>query len=992
MSTTPISNIDIKFSLHVKAVLFLIVSLVIQGNLSAQLSCGTQEPTTAEVKYTLEVIDQIAVQRSSAMKWMPIRVHRLASNNGSGAISTSDINQAIATLNRKFAAINVSWYIADMQTIPSNKYHNLNLDTERLGLIQEYVTPDAVNIFFANELEKSGNGLCGYASYPSDNVASLAVFASNSCTNNLATANLAHEFGHFFNLFHTFRGTSNSNIDQHAEHVPRSGDQANCAHTGDLLCDTDADPLCSMSTNCEYVGDEYDQYGNKYVPPIGNIMTYYNKSCGAEFSGMQLTRMEQALQIRLQHTAYDLQGAAYNQVNNPSELKASIGGNYGIALQWKDNANNETGYFIERSKDYGQTFLPITQGGVGENEHTFVDYSAKADIDYIYRIKASNDEPEDYIASNVIKKEFDYCLPDYESFSCNILGIGAGIDYVGLGASASLIDNESTCQGSYSVYSGDSVKASLSAGSTIPFEISLVNKEEQYLQQNLSIWIDLNQNNRFDNDNELLYQSDFGLFGPQDISGELTIPSCALSGSTVMRFRTTYLPEGVVADACSYYNYGEVEDYQIEITGVQLNQASINISEYSGSQFNDGIICGGSSATLIASGGVNYYWEDGSEGQIRTVSETGTYTVTAVDNTGCEHTVSTTIYSYNNAEVGLVVLDDQEFGFKEGKTICQGEEVTIEAKGGVSYLWSNGSDNQARTISESGVYSVDITTPEGCIINRAFELLVRALPEVKIDAVTQAGQEVYDGILLYGDTAVLSATGASEYMWSTGSTQQTIEINQDGNYSVVGIDEYGCSQEASTNLYFSIILSSHAIALDVVANQENNEITWVYDQDINADHYRIERKTTGQEFELVERIVAFKDSDNPIYSAFDLDVAAGGDYYYRVIAELNNIDKSVSDLVHLYRANQSATSINVSVYPNPARHNITVEHGFDLNDAHPISITINNELGEEVLKLQGIQSAQEKIDLAQFTPGVYFIRTAMGSQSKMQKLLISGEL
>ena len=45
--------------------------------------------------------------------------------------------------------------------------------------------------------------------------------------------------------------------------------------------------------------------------------------------------------------------------------------------------------------------------------------------------------------------------------------------------------------------------------------------------------------------------------------------------------------------------------------------------------------CSGSSINLIASGGSSYVWSNGSTGSYITVSQTGTYSVTATDSRGC---------------------------------------------------------------------------------------------------------------------------------------------------------------------------------------------------------------------------------------------------------------------------------------------------------------------------------------------------------------------
>jgi len=84
---------------------------------------------------------------------------------------------------------------------------------------------------------------------------------------------VAHEFGHFFGLFHTFE-----------EHVfgKDTFAETDCDKKGDRICDTPPDPgtLYEIYVNystCEMVGFT-DENGNEYHPLLTNYMSYY-KPC-----------------------------------------------------------------------------------------------------------------------------------------------------------------------------------------------------------------------------------------------------------------------------------------------------------------------------------------------------------------------------------------------------------------------------------------------------------------------------------------------------------------------------------------------------------------------------------------------------------------------------------------------------------------------------------------------------------------------------------------
>jgi hypothetical protein len=74
----------------------------------------------------------------------------------------------------------------------------------------------------------------------------------------------------------------------------------------------------------------------------------------------------------------------------PSGLVASVNATSptsSIALSWADNANNETGYSVERSTD-GRSFTPIAQ--IGGNTGAWTDGGLNGGTMYYYRVRAFN--------------------------------------------------------------------------------------------------------------------------------------------------------------------------------------------------------------------------------------------------------------------------------------------------------------------------------------------------------------------------------------------------------------------------------------------------------------------------------------------------------------------------------------------------------------------------------------------------------------------------
>ena len=116
--------------------------------------------------------------------------------------------------------------------------------------------------------------------------------------------------------------------------------------------------------------------------------------------------------------------------------------------------------------------------------------------------------------------------------------------------------------------------------------------EGQSYEEFFKIWIDLDQNGTFSNDEELL-SSDQG--SPNPVEGEITIPEDAILGATRMRIAMKFVGGFGIPDdvsTCEVFTWGETEDYCItisDLTAVRDNNEVVSFSMYpnpSGHQFN----------------------------------------------------------------------------------------------------------------------------------------------------------------------------------------------------------------------------------------------------------------------------------------------------------------------------------------------------------------------------------------------------------------------
>ncbi|MDF1694812.1 MAG: Ig-like domain-containing protein [Saprospiraceae bacterium] len=218
-------------------------------------------------------------------------------------------------------------------------------------------------------------------------------------------------------------------------------------------------------------------------------------------------------------------------------------------------------------------------------------------------------------------------------------------------------------------------------------------------------------------------------------------------------------------------------------TATDQLQVIVNLPP-SASASNDGdVTCADPSVQLTASpAGLSYAWSGGGSNQTKDVTVPGVYTVTVTDANGCTDTASTTVGDDTappNADAGA----DQ--------AICIGESALLNATGGVTYEWEDGSTMNTRNVTPivTSEYIVTVTGPNGCTDIDTVRVVVNALPNVSI---------VKDGDIQCDNASVqLSAVPSGlSYIWSTTETTETISVTASGIYDVTVTDGNGCVNTA----------------------------------------------------------------------------------------------------------------------------------------------------------------------------------------------------
>ncbi len=160
------------------------------------------------------------------------------------------------------------------------------------------------------------------------------------------------------------------------------------------------------------------------------------------------------------------------------------------------------------------------------------------------------------------------------------------------------------------------------------------------------------------------------------------------------------------------------------------------------------------------------------------VAENTTYYVTATDPYECQRTKSLAV----KIKPYPVLNDDAP------DAVCDGSQIKITVTGATEYEWCDGTKGNTFTDipAHDTTYYV-LGTTNGCTTIKEYPVKILDLPLVVING------ESHD--LCAGRTMPLLANGAKTFIWSTGKSNNRIDIRPSSTttYSVIGTDANGCS-------------------------------------------------------------------------------------------------------------------------------------------------------------------------------------------------------
>jgi hypothetical protein len=161
----------------------------------------------------------------------------------------------------------------------------------------------------------------------------------------------------------------------------------------------------------------------------------------------------------------------------------------------------------------------------------------------------------------------------------------------------------------------------------------------------------------------------------------------------------------------------------------------------------------------------------------------GTYTITGASDGDnyATHTLVITVPPISSTIPTLTISPSQ--------TICASQTSTLNVSGADTYTWSTGANTSSIVVSPTvtTTYNVEGTTVCGSSLAQV-TVYVAPIPTISVNNAT----------ICTGQSATLSATGGSSYVWSNGTTTSSIVVSPTitTQYTVTGITSAGCTNSA----------------------------------------------------------------------------------------------------------------------------------------------------------------------------------------------------
>jgi hypothetical protein len=363
-------------------------------------------------------------------------------------------------------------------------------------------------------------------------------------------------------------------------------------------------------------------------------------------------------------------------------------------------------------------------------------------------------------------------------------------------------------------------------------------------------------------------------------------------------------------------------------------------------------VCIGNPATLTAVGANTYSWSGGVlNGTSFTPTLSSTYTVIGSNTvTGCSNTATLSLTVNALPQVSASISNS---------VVCAGNTVSLNGSGANTYNWSGGVLNNVPfvPVTTTSYSLVGTNTLTGCTSTNV------AIASVTVNTAPVLTVSAINSVVCLGGTTAVNASGATTYTWSGGISNGTaFTPGATTSYTVNGTTGTSiCNGIAVLTVtvnplpQISITGSSLLCVGETTSLTANGATSYTWDSGSSNTVIAISPTITSSY--TVNGTDANTCSNTAVYT------------------------QSVSECLGFAQVSSSKTQI--SIYPNPNNGNFII--------SSPVNITISivNEVGQ-VIKVVALDGKNDqRVSIAEFTNGIYFVAGNQGGQVIKQKIIVA---
>lgn len=242
------------------------------------------------------------------------------------------------------------------------------------------------------------------------------------------------------------------------------------------------------------------------------------------------------------------------------------------------------------------------------------------------------------------------------------------------------------------------------------------------------------------------------------------------------------------------------------------------------------------------------------------------------------------------------------------------------------------------------------------------------------------------GVSYSTDGSTFTSIGSPSISTGSGTTQNYVSYSLTLNSppsgivafkfeNTVGSEQFRLDAFEIVGMGTDCLLPVELSNISIQAKNNAAELTWTTAQEINNDYFAVQHSTDAREFTTIGEVAGAGNSSESLDYSFVHKTPAQGMNYYR----LQQFDFDGHSTYHEVLSVNFDRKGEVSIYPNPAKENITV--ALKKEFANNGIVEVISQTGKVVVtQALAAQTIAQSINTADLAAGIYFVRIINGNE------------